>query len=150
MCTDFDDVEDILLKRKKWYPLSLVLEYWLSIIHRGRIVAVPKNYGDTPFEGWVGQHPWRLMRFYDGMLDETLDAFNKLVEAVENRLSHNTRLTNDSVEYGLMDVDILQLHEISLDFVREFLRCARRPRIDYIAPGLQVITTSTFSKQPFL
>lgn len=143
-------MSSIVLERTKWYPLDHVLEYWLSTIRKGKIVAVPKNHADSPFEGRSRIHPWCYMRFYNDMLDETLDAFNKLVEAVEGRLPHNDRLTGDSVEHGLVDADVLQLHEIAPGFAREFLEHARTPRFQYIAPGLEVVTTSTFSKQPFL
>ena len=143
-------MERILLKRTKWYPLDHVLEYWLSTVRKGRIVAVPKNHADSPFEGYSRIHPWCHMRFSNDMLDETLDAFNKLVEAVEGRLPHNKGSASDSVERGLVDADVLQLHEIPQRFARKFLECARTPRFQYIAPGLEVVTTSTFSKQPFL
>ncbi|CAO2656567.1 Nn.00g053700.m01.CDS01 [Neocucurbitaria sp. VM-36] len=150
LCPDLDDMDGILLQRTKWYPLDVVLDYWLSTVRSGRIVAVPKHHPNSPFEGWCGMHPWRFMRFYDNMLDETLDAFNRLVEAIETRLPQGSSLSDDLIEYGLVDADVLQLHEIAPGFAREFLECARTPRFKYIAPGLEVITTSNFSRQPFI
>ncbi|KAJ4365766.1 hypothetical protein N0V83_008386 [Neocucurbitaria cava] len=154
---DLDDIDRILFKRMKRYPLvkryplDVVLDYWLNTIRIGRIVAVPKNRPDGPFEDRLGIHPWRHRRFYDSMLNETLDAFNKLVEAIEARLPQgSSSLNDDSIEYGLADADVLQIHEIAPGFAREFLACARTPRFKHIAPGLEVITTSTFSKQPFI
>ena len=114
------------------------------------IVAVPKKHLESPFEDRRGIHPWRHMRFYDAMLDATLDAFSKLVEAIEARLPQGSSLNDDSIEYGFVDADVLQLHDIPPGFAREFLQCARTPRFKHIAPGLEVITTSTFSKQPFI
>lgn len=89
------------------------------------------------------------MRFYNNMLDETLEAFNKLVEAIEARLPQH-RSVDDSIEYGLVDADVLQLHNFPSGFAREFLECAQTPRFEYITPGLEVITTSSFSRQPFI
>lgn len=142
--------------------MDVVLEYWLNTIRTGNIVAVPDEQSKIHFELGFGNHPWHYMQFYKHMLDETLEAFNKLVEAIEARLpqgsSSNGNDNNDNddenndhnIEYGLVDADVLQLHNIPAGFAREFLEMARTPRFANIAPGLEVITTSTMSKQPFI
>ncbi|KAF9697690.1 hypothetical protein EKO04_004282 [Ascochyta lentis] len=69
------------------------------------------------------------------MLDETLEAFNKLVRAIEARLPQGSSLNDDNdnddddddddnddhyIKYGLVDVEVLQLHNIPAGFAREF------------------------------
>ncbi|KZM21113.1 hypothetical protein ST47_g7745 [Ascochyta rabiei] len=71
------------------------------------------------------------------MLDETLEAFNKLVKAIEARLPQGSSLNDDNdndddddedddddkgddnddhyIKYGLVDVEVLQLHNIPTD-----------------------------------
>jgi hypothetical protein len=143
-------MERIILHRTKWYPLDVVLDYWLSTIREGRIIAVPDGYPGSRLEDCNGFHPWRYLAFNNGMLDETLDVFNKLVEAIEARLPRDGSTYNDPIECGLVDADVLQLHDMPPGFARQFLERARTPRFKYIAPGLEVMRTSGFSKQPFL
>ncbi|KAJ4319697.1 hypothetical protein N0V94_003756 [Neodidymelliopsis sp. IMI 364377] len=117
----------------------------------GNIVAVPKDHPKTHLGPGTVHYPWHYMRFHEQMLYKTLEAFNKLVEAIEARLPPGNPLKDDdSTEYGLVDPDVLQLHNIPAGFAREFLEKARTPRIKNIVPDLEVITTSTFSKQPFI
>jgi hypothetical protein len=131
--------------------LDVVLEYWLNTIRTGNIVAVPKDHPRGHFDLSFGHYPWHYMRSYEQILYKTLEAFNKLVEAIEARLPQgNSWNDDDSIEYGLVDADVLQLHNIPTGFAREFLENARTPRFENIAPDLKVITTSTFSKQPFI
>lgn len=150
LCPGLDDINYCFLKSTKWYPLEIFLEYWLNTIRIGKIVAVPDHRIESPFEDRCGINPWRHMRFHDHMLNETLDAFEKLVQAIEARLPQADSLTDDSIEHGLVDADVIQLHDIAPGLVREFLTCARVPRFKYIAPGLSVMNTSTFDKQPFV
>lgn len=112
---------------------------------------MPKDHPKINFSVGHSEYPWHYMHFYKRMLDETLEAFDKLVEAIEARLPQGSLLNdNDPIECGLVDADVLQLHEFPARFAREFLEKARLPRFENIAPGLQVTTTSTFSKQPFV
>jgi hypothetical protein len=143
-------MERIVLQRTKWYPLDVVLDYWLSTIRKGRIIAVPDNHPESRLEDHNGFHPWRYLAFNNGILDETLDVFNKLVEAIEARLPRNGSTYKDPIKWGLVDADVLQLHDMPSGFARQFLERARTPRFKYIAPGLEVMSTSGFSKQPFL
>ena len=81
------------------------------------------------------------------MLNETLDASNKLVEAIEACLPQASSLNGDSIDRDLLDAAVLHLHDLSRGFAREFLECARNPRLKYIIPTLEVITTSALPKQ---
>jgi hypothetical protein len=143
-------MEKTILKRTKWYPLDVVLNYWLSTIRDGRIIAVPDKHPESRLEDRNGFHPWRHLAFNNGMLDETLDVFNKLVGAIETRLPRQGSTYNDPIECGLVDADVLQLHDMPPGFARQFLERARTPRFKYVAPGLEVMSTLRFSKQPFL
>ncbi|KAH6621816.1 hypothetical protein C7974DRAFT_211571 [Boeremia exigua] len=156
ICPDLDDFERVFWKRTKWYPLDVALEYWLNTIQTGDIVAVPEKHLQTHLDLVSSHYPWHYIRFHKQMLDETLEAFNKLVEAIEARLPQGSSLHNNNDDnnnynaHGLVDADVLQLHNISAGFAREFLEKARTPRFKAIAPGLEVMTTSSMSKQPFI
>ncbi|KAJ4992171.1 hypothetical protein SVAN01_02190 [Stagonosporopsis vannaccii] len=95
------------------------------------------------------------------MLDKTLEAFKKLVEAIEARLPQGGSLNNNDgdnnddntdeyIANGLVGADVLQLRNIPAGFARESLEKARTPRFKTSAPSLGVITTSTISTQPFI
>lgn len=64
--------------------METALEYWLSQIRKGAIAALPevedRNYGNERFE------PWEFVPYTDAMLDENINAFNRLVEAIEARM----------------------------------------------------------------
>lgn len=83
------------------------------------------------------------------MLDKTLGTFNKLVEAIEARMPHARASieTDTANEYGL--VDETSVENIAPVLAREFLRCAWCPKFGYIVPGLKIMDTAFFSKQPF-
>ncbi|KAJ4346148.1 hypothetical protein N0V95_005651 [Ascochyta clinopodiicola] len=120
--------------------------------------AKPEKHPKSHFDLGFGNYPWHYMRSYKHMLDETLEAFNKLVEAIEARLPQGSSLNDDNdddddddyIKHGLVDADVLQLHNIPAGFAREFLEKAQTPRFQNVAPGLKVITTSTISKQYFI
>lgn len=92
---------------------------------------------------------WVFIPYSDSMLDETINAFDHLVDAIESRLPGTIILEGDGVRYGLVDESTLQSLEPLQGFAHKFLLRARRPRFQMIAPGLEVPTLSTISKQPF-
>ena len=51
--------------------------------------------------------------------------------------------------HGLVDETVLQTIKLPKGFAYAFLQRARNPRFSTIAPGLEVLTTSTFPGQPF-
>ena len=126
--------------RQRWYPLEAILEAWLDMIKVGKIEAIPE---DEPKPDY---NPWILKRYSDFMLEETITAFNDLVKVIENRMPHPP---SDTPITGMVDEDALQNANIPEGFAHEFLRKVHRPRFKFIAPGLEVPTSSTFLNQPF-
>jgi hypothetical protein len=133
-----------------WYPLETVLEFWLGQIHKGRIVALPKASNDR-------SEPWEFIPYDDTMLKENLHAWDQLVEAIEARMPPTPQAEVPEAEVpavsepiqGLVHEAVLQNIKLRKGFTYDFLLCARRPRFRIIAPGLEILTTSTFPDQPF-
>ncbi|CAO2656576.1 Nn.00g053790.m01.CDS01 [Neocucurbitaria sp. VM-36] len=139
---------DEIFEQKVWYPLETGLEFWLGQVRKGRIATLPevknRNYGNDRFD------PWEFVPYNDVMLEENIDAFNHLAEAIEARMPSTVNTTEaEEVVHGLVDESVLQTINLPQRFAYEFLRRTRRPRFQIIAPGLEVLTTPTFPDQPF-
>ncbi|KAF2635500.1 hypothetical protein P280DRAFT_411396 [Massarina eburnea CBS 473.64] len=144
MCMDVDEAGAVTNGRLRWYPLDTVLEAWLDMIKKEKVKATKPHEMDLErFE------PWVLVRYTDSGLNETINTFNSLVEAIESRIPGFDIHAKD-ISYGLVDQTTLDAANIMDGFGRQFLLRARRPRFLYIAPGLQTISSSTFSHNPFL
>ncbi|KAF2472770.1 uncharacterized protein BDR25DRAFT_219499 [Lindgomyces ingoldianus] len=128
--------------RQLWYPLETVLEAWLDMIHVGKIRAVTGDVeGPNPkFDPWIN------IPYSDKMLQETISVFNQLVEAIESRMPGTHQEPSAT---GLVDDVILRESQVPPGFAYEFIRNVRRPRFQYVAPGLALPTPSTFSNQVF-
>ncbi|KAH8634367.1 hypothetical protein IG631_09767 [Alternaria alternata] len=138
---------DIIFEQEVWYPLETALEFWLSQIRKGRIATPPK----VPHKNYVYERfdPWEFIPYNDTMLEENIDAFNRLVESIEARMPP-TASTTEVAEavYGLVDSSVLQATELPQRFAYKFVRRTRRPRFQMIAPGLEVLTDSALFDQP--
>jgi hypothetical protein len=143
MSMDVEETGVIMNGRLNWYPLETVLEAWLDMIKKGKVKATKQ--GETEWERF---EPWVLVPYTDAGLQETLDVFDNLVQAIEMRIPGFTP-DGKHVEYGLVDEGVLDSANIVDGFVRRFLLRARRPQFRHIAPGLETITTATFGKTPF-
>lgn len=128
--------------------METALEFWLGQVRKGRIA--------TPHEGenedLVNERydPWQFIPYNDTMLEENVDAFNRLVEAIEARMPSAYRPAEaEGIVHGLVDQSALQSIDLPPRFAYKFLCRARRPRFQMIAPGLEILTSSTFSDQPF-
>jgi hypothetical protein len=139
------EVENIL-KQEVWYPLETVLEFWLDQIRKGKIAALPE-IKDRAFHKF---EPWSFVPYNSVMLEENIEAFNRLVEAIEARMPVTAKTTQaeDTVQ-GLVDASVLQTIDIPNRFAHDFIQHARRPRFQNIAPGLAVLSNSSFPDQPF-
>ncbi|KAF1954369.1 hypothetical protein CC80DRAFT_493852 [Byssothecium circinans] len=91
MCTDVEDTSVVTNGRLKWWPLETVLEAWLDMIKKGKVKATKQ--GETDLERF---EPWVLVPYTETGLEETIQTFNKLVQAIE---SHISRLVNNQAEY---------------------------------------------------
>lgn len=137
MCMSIHDTGIILNGRMPWYPLETVLEAWLDMIHKGKVRAVGT---ETEY------CPWEIVSYSQTILDETVETFNKLVEAIESRLPEHTTNTEDTTT-GLADDSTLE--EFPQGFALDFMQRVRRPRFRFIAPGLEIPSSSSILDQPF-
>jgi hypothetical protein len=139
MCVAIPDSSIILNGRTTWYPLETILEAWLDMIHKGKIKVLPEESEYSP---------WIVAPYSNGMLQETVQVFNQLVEAIESRLP-GTDIQNENDEISLVDNAKLEDVPVRTGFAIDFVRNSRRPRFRYIAPGLEVPTDDTITDQPF-
>jgi hypothetical protein len=139
--------------RIAWHPLETIIEAWLDLIRKGNVDAVPEDGGkyqlEYELEGMRWNYPWVLVSYSELMLEDTLEAFNNLVGAIEARLPMATPIDSDHIVHGLVDEGVLQSMNLPQGFAYKFLRRARRPRFQMIAPGLEIPDSSSFSLQPF-
>jgi hypothetical protein len=114
-----------------WQPLESILSAWIDMIHAGKVQARPKH---TTADIEI-YHPWVSVRFSDGQLQDTIYAFNGLVEAIEARRN----VPPDVGEHlsPIIEKNVLDNTNIPRDcFARAFLSKARRPNFTFIAPGI--------------
>jgi hypothetical protein len=124
----------------KWYPLERVLEEWLDMIEKGKIV-VDREYGGNA-------EPWKLVPYSKTILQETIEVFNLLVDEIESRLpgNNNETLRNTS---PLIGEAILDTANPRRGFAYHFARKAKQPKFRHIAPGLEIPNATIVTQQPF-
>ncbi|KAF2621199.1 hypothetical protein BU25DRAFT_241648 [Macroventuria anomochaeta] len=132
-----------------WRPLELILESWLTVIRKDKIIALPEQHYATQAESPPTQYPWIEDPYSETILDETIDAFTCLVQAIEDRIPNEPTTADKELTVGLVDEDVLRAMHLPHGFAYTFLLRARRPRFQSIAPGLSVPTSSAFATQPF-
>jgi hypothetical protein len=140
MCVDLDDSDAIQNGRMGWFPLETVLEAWLDMIEVGKVVATPEA-GDV-------EKPWTLAPYSSTILQDTVDIFNDLVEEIESRLPEGTTGTGDDPS-PMIEEAILDTVNPEQGFLYHFAQKVKRPQFRYIAPGLEIPTSSSITAQPF-
>ena len=90
------------------------------------------------------------MPYNEIMLKHSLDVWEKLVDAIEDRMPPVSRpQAADPPTHGLLDDNIRDTIDLPQQFEFNFLFRARRPRFKIIAPGLRIVTSADFPDQPF-
>ncbi|KAF2850137.1 hypothetical protein T440DRAFT_468820 [Plenodomus tracheiphilus IPT5] len=140
ICGSIDDCETICNGRIAWHPLETVLEAWLDMIEKGKIVVTVGGGG----EGF----PWKLVPYSERILQDTVDVFNMLVEEIESRLPQDGIRVGQAVP-PLVEDTILDTVDTRRGFAYQLAQRIKRPRFQYIAPGLEVPTSSSIVEQPF-
>ncbi|EHK18300.1 uncharacterized protein TRIVIDRAFT_225614 [Trichoderma virens Gv29-8] len=141
---DYDYVLPVEAHRELWHPLETVLSNWIQLIHLGKaqVTASPR---DTP--GLYGSEkigPWEWRPYSEAQVAACIDAWDRLCEAIETRISlvsgsnnNSTAATNAVNPEPLLDPEILDAASLPNPcFARSFLTHARRPLFHSIAPGL--------------
>ncbi|KAK4543619.1 hypothetical protein LTR36_005264 [Oleoguttula mirabilis] len=163
------DVTDELTPEQPWQKLESILTVWIEMIRRQKVVALPANVGTTSHENAAGggvrviegpkwdpatgakrldpaMEPWTMVPWAKKDLEESLEVWGMAVDSIEQKMGLGRAARSDS----LLDVVTVNAAHIPDGFAREFLTKARRPRFEFIAPGLQVPTAGDFIGQPFI
>ncbi|KAK5999684.1 hypothetical protein QM012_005090 [Aureobasidium pullulans] len=110
--------------KSSWLPLATILERWLHMWNTGKITS-----------------NLELMPWCEHDLQATLEAWNELVDAIEDRLPTSVpqRTTHEPlIEKGVAERWTEQ------SFQHAFLTRARRPAFSSVAPGVSVWTDKSF------
>ncbi|KAF2755193.1 hypothetical protein EJ05DRAFT_503498 [Pseudovirgaria hyperparasitica] len=145
--------------RQLWYPLEDMLSNWHTMIENGQIVAIsdeadsppdiPAGLVNTDHEWTVDYNrhrPWVMLPYSKGLLEMCLTSWEQLVQAIEDRIDLST---TQGAQYGIYDEATLNSAEIPPGFARDFLSQARKPKVEYLAPGMRLVSAGDFIKQPF-
>lgn len=143
------DMDDHFNDKAFWRPLDSILQSWLTAIRKGRIVAKSKQFYAAQTQYPMHQDPWMLVPYSEIILEETIDTFNSLVQAIEERLPNLPTLAAEQSTTGLVDEEALDTMQLAAGFLRSFLLRARRPHFDFIAPGLSILNSRSVASQPF-
>ena len=89
--------------------------------------------------------PWVCMPSTEKDLNDTLETWEILVEAIHDRIGHASGDAEPT--YGLANDHILDTMPDC--FAKQFLAKATKPRFTYIAPGLRVQTSEEMQDRPY-
>ncbi|KAK5108999.1 hypothetical protein LTR62_007633 [Meristemomyces frigidus] len=123
--------------RQTWLPLETLLTGLLEMMDEGKVVATTPDYDGEQER----LNPWIMPSFSERDLQDSLHAFEHLVDAIESR-----RPDHDATappEHGLFDPAWSDIRPTG-GFARCFLEAARVPRFTYLAPGLRVARQQPF------
>ncbi|KFY70553.1 hypothetical protein V499_09082 [Pseudogymnoascus sp. VKM F-103] len=128
---DMDFSQPIEDHPELWHPLETVLSNWIHMIQLGKITATPE---ETDCEK---QGVWAWHSYGEAQVENTVAAFNQLVEAIESRMpTESLRPAREGPLLSDKDLDAASVPKSC--FVRGFLTRVRVPRFEFIAPGLLV------------
>lgn len=161
------DIQDELDPEQPWQYLESILSVWIEMIQRQKVAAISNDVGSERYEqheqGWLvfygpdrdpltglqrlthDAEPWTIVPWTAKDLEEALESWEWVVETIEEKM----QLDDVETTTGLLDAACLDAAKIPDGFAREFLTKARRPRFEFIAPGLRVPNPKEFIHQPF-
>ncbi|KAF2993162.1 hypothetical protein E8E13_000065 [Curvularia kusanoi] len=139
LCVDLDDGETIQNGRTEWFPLEVVLEAWLDMIEQGKVVAT-SDIGEV-------EAPWKLVPYSPKILQDTVDVFDSLVQEIVSRMPEGSGTQEDS--NPSIDGTILEVIDPRRGFAYHFNKKVKRPPFRFIAPGLEISSSSEVTRQPF-
>ncbi|KAK2875091.1 hypothetical protein FQN49_001787 [Arthroderma sp. PD_2] len=115
-----------------WYPLQDVLFNFNAIVEIGKYVPASFDWDvNNEWQPTIGG--WKAVPWTDFILDETLAAYEKLVDAIVARLPDHSPLHQRK---PIVSED--KIPPSIGGFTRGFLLRALRPPFRYIAPGLSI------------
>lgn len=140
-------------RERTWGDLHAVLELYLRSIESGKFVVDAEHPGFGDGDGLVTQG-WRVAGWTEKELEQVLDIWESLVDAVTARLPESAGASGGKEDSGdeepqpkkrrktehdgLILADVLNKHPAIPPFARVFLSRAKKPRFTSIAPQLNV------------
>lgn len=129
---EFDHASPIHKHKELWHPLETVFSRWIEMIRTGKITASGRQAQSEKYGVWA------MHSYGERQVDSAVDAFHRLVDAIEQRMPPDMRLEAGDHPPLLTDKD-LDAAQVPQDcFVRSVLTKIRKPRFNKIAPGLLV------------
>jgi hypothetical protein len=135
-----------------WQRLETILTVWIEMIERRKVAVVHKTLGNGP-ESTSGvyldqQKPWGWAPWTKADLEDTLEAWNDLINAINDRIPEP--LAEALSNASLFEVDDLRAADIEDgSFAWEFYSKARKPKFQFLAPGLQLASREQLLANPF-
>lgn len=139
-----------------WQQLETILTTWIEMIKRCKAVVVHKSlrYDEVDVESGITRdgmkEPWGWAPYTRIDVENTIEAWNKLLEAINERLPDPQAGTCSSTTTGLFEVNALDeagIREESCAW--QFFRKARRPSFQFLGPGLQLPSWDQLMYSPF-
>jgi hypothetical protein len=127
--------------RQTWLPLETILDGFIDMIDQGKVVAVEAYNGEQE-----RTEPWIMPSYTQRDLDDTLGAFQQLVNTINDKLPSQPLET----EIGLLDLETGgdQRRLPSNSFAHQFLVRSPEPSFTYLAPGLRIAQHQPFAPPP--
>jgi hypothetical protein len=133
------DSEVTMNGRQMWLPLEMVLDGLVDMIVQGKVLAVDESYSGEQER----TEPWIMPSYTEQDLEDTLQAFEQLVDAIHDRMPSPAQ----SAGNGLFEIVTGGHPEIlpANSFAYRFLARCLRPSFTYIAPGLSIAQHQPFA-----
>jgi hypothetical protein len=90
------DTEITMNGRQLWLPLEVILDGLVDMIEQGKILAVDATYSGEQER----TEPWIMPSYTDRDLEESLQAFQQLVDVIHDRMPSKPQI----VEKGLLEM----------------------------------------------
>ena len=137
----FDVTDDLELfpEQQSWRKLEDILTVWIEMVQRTKIRAIPNANTEMA--------PWTAVSWTPQDLEECVELWGMIVDLIEQKMELET---NESSTTGLLDAATLTAARVPAEgFAQQFLLQAKKPRFEFVAPGLRVPTAEGFLAQPF-
>ncbi|KAF2627858.1 hypothetical protein BU25DRAFT_392248 [Macroventuria anomochaeta] len=125
--------------RQTWLPLETILDGFIDMIDQGKVLTVGEAYNGEQER----TEPWIMPSYTQRDLDDTLEAFQQLVNTIHDKMPSQPQDT----KAGLLDL-VTGGHPQMLpsnSFAYQFLAKSPIPSFTYIAPGLRIAQHQSFA-----
>ncbi|CAN9081552.1 unnamed protein product [Alternaria sp. RS040] len=136
------DTDITMNSRQVWLPLEMILDDFIDMVDQGKILAVQDDYDGEQEH----TEPWIMPSYTERDLEDTIQAFEHLVDAIHTRMPSQPLNTRQGLLDLVVSGDIKSLPSNS--FAHSFLSRCSKPAFTYIAPGLNIAQHQPFAPAP--